>query len=74
MTTLTIRKEGRIAQITRARKHHRCAVCQEFINKGSQYYAITIGGSGLGGLKFPTRVHIDCIDAYFEKTKRAKEY
>ncbi len=69
-----IRREGRTAQLTKAKKHHRCGVCQEYINKGSQYYAITLNGSGLGSIKFPERIHIECLDAYFAKVKEAKEY
>jgi len=76
MTTpaLVIRKEGRIAKLTRAQKHHRCAACPEYILPATQYYSVTIGGSGLGGIKFPSRVHPGCLDAYLEKVKRAKEY
>ena len=76
MTTLdlVIRRHGRIAKITRARVSHRCAQCQEYILPRTQYYSVTVGGSGLGGIKFPTRVHIHCIDNYFEKIKRANEY
>ncbi len=75
MTTvaLIIRKEGRIAKLTRAQKYHRCAVCPEHIAPATQYYSVTVGGSGLGGIKFPTRIHIHCLDAYFEKVKRARE-
>ncbi|MAF43082.1 MAG: hypothetical protein CMI54_02780 [Parcubacteria group bacterium] len=71
--SLRIREEGRIAELTRARKYHRCSECQELIEKGSQYYAITIGGSGLGSIKFPSRVHRDCLTAYFERVKRSRK-
>ena len=59
MTTLAleVRKDNRIATLTRSRKYHRCSVSQEYINKGSLYYAVTIAGSGLGGIKFPERVN-----------------
>lgn len=70
---LVIRKEGRIAKLTRARKHHRCAACQEYILPATQYYSVTVASSGLGGIKFPSRVHPGCLDAYLEKIKVAKE-
>ena len=71
---LVIRKEGRIAQLTLARKHHRCAACSEYILPATQYYAITIGGSGVGGKINSSRVHPGCLGPYLEKVKRAKEY
>ena len=70
---LNIRKEGRIATLTKAQKHHRCAVCQEFILPATHYYSVIVGGSGLGGIKSPSRVHPDCLDAYLEKVKRSRE-
>lgn len=74
MTTLAlvIRKEGRIAKLTRAQKYFRCAVCPEYILPATQYYSVTVGGGGVQ--PFPSRVHPDCLDAYLEKVKRAKEY
>ena len=75
MTTLAldIRSENRIAILTRSRKYHRCAVCQEYIYKREHYYSITVGGSGLGSIKFPQRVHIHCLDAFLERVRKAKE-
>lgn len=70
---LDIRKEGHIATLTRSRKYHRCALCQEYINKGEQYYSITIGGGGLGSLKFPERTHSYCLDAFFERMRKSRE-
>lgn len=70
---LVTREEGRIATITKATKHHRCSVCQEYIIKGTQYYTVTIAGSGLGSIKFPEHVHIECLSAYFEKVRRSRE-
>jgi len=64
---LTVYRQNRIASLTRARKYHRCAVCQELINKGDQYYAITFSYAGLGSIKFPERCHIECMDKFFSK-------
>ncbi len=63
--TLTVRRKSKIATLTKARKHHQCAVCQGHIIPGNQYYAITTGGAGLGSIKFPERVHPECFDEYF---------
>ena len=68
-----IAKEGWRAELTRARKLHRCCVCQEYINKKEQYYSIIIGGGGLGSIKFPERSHINCLDTFWAKVKRNKE-
>jgi len=75
MTTLslTIREEGRIAKLTQARKYHRCVVCQKYMYKDDQYYSVTVAGSGLGGIKFPSHVHTGCIDQYFEKVKASRK-
>ncbi|MBA7567482.1 hypothetical protein ES708_09194 [subsurface metagenome] len=67
-----IRKEGRIATLTKARKHHRCAECPEWIKPQSHYYSVVAGGSGLGGIKFPSRVHPGCLELYFGRVKRAR--
>lgn len=68
-----VTREGRIALLRKARKFHRCGVCQELIDKGNQYYSITIGGGGLCSLKFPERVHCDCLEAFFEKVRKSRE-
>jgi len=70
---LVVREEGRIAVLTRSRKYHRCGICQQYIDKGSQYYAITLGGGGLGSIKFPSRVHIECLDKYWERVRKSRE-
>jgi len=57
----------RIATLTRARKMHRCAVCPGYIYKDEEYYAVTIGGGGLGSLKHPARVHANCLEGYFSR-------
>jgi len=68
-----IRREGRIAILRHSRKYHRCAVSQEYINRGSLYYAVTIGGGGLGSIKFPERVKPEYLEKYFERVKRSRE-
>ena len=71
---LTVRREGRIATLTKARKLHRCGVCQEYINKGDRYYSNIVGGGGLGAIKFPERCHIKCLEVYFERVKKSMLY
>lgn len=56
----------------RARKYHRCEVCKGDIDPGMQYYAATIGGGGLGSLKFPDRIHLNCKDAYISMKEGKK--
>ncbi len=69
---LLIIKEDRRAELTTARKYHRCCVCEEYILPKTKYYSIIVGG-GLGAIKFPERGHIDCLPAYFEKVGRSRE-
>lgn len=51
----------------KARKTHWCSQCQELIAKGQEYCEVVVGGSGLEGLKFPTRLHSSCLSNYLEK-------
>ena len=60
------------AELTTARKHHRCCVCQEYILPKSRYYAIFVGGGGLGSIKFPERVHTACLEQYYERAGRSR--
>ena len=64
---------GRI-EVKKARKEHTCNICELPILKGTEYYAIFYGG-GLGGLKFPDKVHKirDCIKEYADKRKAQQE-
>lgn len=59
-----IRQEGKIYEPHKARKRYRCKQCHEEIEPGTYYYAVFIGGSGLGGIKFPDRIHLKCRDRY----------
>lgn len=69
-----VRREGRIATLTKARKLHRCAVCPEYIPKGDYYYSVVVGGGGLGSLKFPTRVHTYCLEKHFDHIRRSQGF
>lgn len=60
--TGVFRHDGRIAcLVKRPSKNHSCRECRGTIDKGEPYYAVTSGGSGLGYIKFPDRVHIACL-------------
>ena len=70
---LVIRREGRIATLTKARKHHRCAECPDWILPSTEYYSVIAGGSGLGGIKFPMRTHPGCLEKHFDHIRRSRE-
>lgn len=59
-----LREAGKVLTLRKARKEHQCSVCPEPIRSGERYYEIVEGGSGLGRLKFPDRVHLLCINKY----------
>jgi len=59
---------GRIAELRRSMKFYPCAQCQKAIKPGDYYYAVTIAGGGLGSIKFPWRVHEDCISQFLKIT------
>ena len=61
---------GYIADLRVAKKYHQCEVCRKLIEMGTQYYTVVKGGGGLGWLKHPDRVHIDCLNDYL----KAQEY
>ncbi len=62
--TKDIRRNGYIATLRRARKGHRCGVCDLSIEPGQEYYEIVGAGGGLGGQKFPDRAHLGCLEKY----------
>ncbi len=48
----------------RARVQHNCKMGDGPILPGMKYYAATIGGGGLGSLKYPTYLHLHCKEAH----------
>lgn len=60
-------RNGYIAELRRARKSFTCSQCIEEIEKGTLYYSVTKGGGGLGSLKYPDRIHTDCLNLWFNK-------
>ena len=64
---------GFIADLTKARKPCVCRHCSGVIRAGHEYYRISIGGGGLQSIKFPNRVHIDCVDAFLEQYREGWE-
>jgi len=60
-------EKGYIATPHKARKRHSCRVCGYPIELGSHYYSLVKGGGGLGWLKFPDRVHTNCLEDYFRR-------
>ena len=55
-------KDGRVYTLRKARACHRCKVCPQPIDPGMLYYSVTWGGAGLGSLKFPDSIHLECVD------------
>jgi hypothetical protein len=51
----------------RARKEHTCKMGDGTIARGEEYWEMTIGGGGLGSIKFPDRVHLACGKAYLDR-------
>lgn len=61
---------GALAIIRKANVQHICSYCPYFIHPGTHYYHIQFG-KGLGAMKFPDRVHLQCWDNYW--AERAQE-
>lgn len=66
-------ERDRVATLRKARKSHLCQQCHGLILAGSNYYALTIGGGGLGSLKFPDRVHECCLNGFLAARGKRKE-
>lgn len=66
---MTLYVNKKVLQRRRARKPFSCHQCRQQINPGEDYYSITYGGGGLGDQKYPDRIHLKCIDAYFGEEK-----
>jgi len=62
-----VRINGRIAQLVKARKGHKCSRCGLPIEPGTEYYRVYIGGGGLGNLKYPEHTHIYCFHEESDK-------
>lgn len=62
-----LRVNGKIAQLVKARKDHKCSECGLPIEARTEYYRVYIGGAGLGNLKYPEHVHICCLDKEGDK-------
>jgi len=65
-----IRRNGYIATLRKARTGKKCSSCGFPIEPGQEYYEVVAGGGGLGWLKFPDYLHIDCLNDYFEDRAR----
>lgn len=57
---------GKVIELRKSRKEHLCLNCGLPIPAKSFYYSVTFGGAGLGSLKFPDRIHLDCVDNYLD--------
>jgi len=56
-----LRVNGRIAQMARARKGHKCPEWGLPKEPGTEYYRVYLGSAGLGNLKYPEHTHIYCF-------------
>lgn len=69
-----IRVNGRIAQLVqRPRKAYKCHDCGLSTESGEPHYSVTWAGSGLGSLKFPSRVCVGCIPQHLGLKKTWQE-
>ena len=68
-----LRVNGRICELTRAKKSFKCSWSGLDIVPGEEYYAVAIAGAGLGSIKFPDRVKVDYIDEYLNRNFKKKE-
>lgn len=58
-----ISRNGKVATLRHARKQHDCKHCAIPIFPDTYYWEVVLAGSGLGSIKFPTRVHAgDCLE------------
>ena len=60
-------KDGYIADLRLSRKYYDCVICKKIIGLGEKHYTVVVAGGGLGSLKFPDRVHIDCLETYLQR-------
>ncbi len=59
--------QHKIVTVRKARKEYPCSHCPQIIQKGEEYCEVVASGSGLGGLKYPNRTHLNCLDSYLRK-------
>lgn len=58
---------GYVATPVKARREFACTECKGAIQVGDAHYSVVIAGGGLGSLKFPDRVHQDCLEKYLNE-------
>ena len=68
-TAKEIRRKGYVATLRKARKGFKCCSCGFPIGPMTDYYEVVAGGGGLGWLKFPDRVHPECLERYLGEVK-----
>jgi hypothetical protein len=61
--------QGIRAEMVKARKSYGCRECGGIIDGGKLYYQVTYG-SGLGAMKFPDRVHTQCLEQCLEAHRK----
>jgi hypothetical protein len=62
----------RVFTLRHARVKHVCKQCHGLILPGQDCWTVTIGGGGLGSLKFPDYIHMLCRVPY-EKAREERE-
>ncbi|MDD5700451.1 MAG: hypothetical protein PHU23_00250 [Dehalococcoidales bacterium] len=65
--------DGYVFTTRRARKRHECEVGDGPIMPGDFCYVATIGGAGLGSLKFPDYLHLTCKQKYLDIKRQPKK-
>lgn len=60
-------RDGRICNLRTSRKCHKCDECGLIIEEKADYYTVEWAHAGLGAIKFPDRVHENCLERYFGK-------
>jgi len=60
-----ITNNGKHAKLVKkSQKAFKCRECGGGVPAGTSYYRVTLCGSGLGSIKFPDPVHIDCVESH----------
>lgn len=66
----TMRRNGWIATLRRARKNYKCSECGLVILAPSYYYEVVVAGGGLRSLKFPDHVHVGCVEEFLKRGEK----